>query len=446
MKLNRKTQRHIKLQNGIFYALLIAFAVLLSQLAIQSDTPFDVTSNQRHSLSNTTQDFVSQLTEPVTIQVFISPNHDYRQSIVNLLNRYQSLSNQLTIHYIDPDFSPDLVRLHNIQQQGEIVFSKGERQQHTFDLSEQSITNAIMAVTREQDKWLVFIEGHGERRPDHQANFNLSLWADQLKQKGFKLKSINLVTHPHIPQNTAAVIIASPQTNWLEGEIAIIQRYLDDDGNLLWLTEPDQPESLNALAEYLGLEMIPGTITDPNTAFLGIADPLNALVTDYAQHPISQAVSSVTLFPQATAMSVLSAVDKWHYDALLTTPDNVWSDRNPSQQATYSDDGDMMGPLNLAYVLSSKTSAQQRIAVIGDGDFLSNSFLGNASNSELGIALMDWLAQDDALIHIPVKHTTDNQLNLSNTASLFIGLGFFVVLPALLLLVGLGLWWYRRRQ
>jgi len=452
MKITSKTQHQLKIQAILFYLLMIGLAIMLAQLSLKTDRQMDWTANSRHSLSATTKDFLKQLDKPIAIQAFISPNSEFKPVLTTLLNRYQTLNTQLNISYIDPDFSPELVRQLNIQQQGEMVISLGEQQQHVVDLSEQSLTNALISVSREQDKWLIFIEGHGERRPDHQANFNLSTWAEILKQKGFKLKSLNLVQHQQIPRNAAAVIIASSEKHWLAGEIELIKDYLSTGGNLLWLAEPSENPPLLALAEYLGIQFIPGTLIDPNTELLGIVDPQFTLITDYANHPITQATSSVTLFPKAVAIEPINPDSTWQYQALLTTPDNVWSDTQTDQQAEFELELDTAGPLDLAYLITNKVEPdngndhQQRIAVVGDGDFLSNSFIGNAANLELGLAIVNWLAEDDNLISIPVKTTLDNQLELNPTTSLFIGLGFLVIVPVLLLSIGMALWWYRRRQ
>ncbi|MDH5592405.1 MAG: GldG family protein, partial [Gammaproteobacteria bacterium] len=358
---------------------------------------------------------------------------------------------------INPDFSPEIVRKLNIQQQGEMVVSLNDKQQHVFDLSEQSLTNALIIVSRAQQPWLVFIEGHGERSPFSQANFNLSVWGEQLKQKGFKLQSLNLVEQSLIPNNAAAVVIASPERPWLAGEIDIIKNYITDGGNLLWLTEPDSHQYLAGLAEQLGIEFVPGTIIDPNAELLGITDPQFVLITNYANHPVATATTSVTLFPQAVAIENNVDNSAWQYLPLLTSQENTWSETDPITQATVASpifdvSNDTGGPLNLAYLLTvqpveeDEKNKEQRIAVIGDGDFLSNSYIGNGSNLELGVALMNWLAEDDSLIDIPIKTTIDNQLQLTTTQSLIIGLGFLIVIPVLLLSIGLGLWWYRRKQ
>jgi len=451
MKISSKTHRLYRLQQAIFYLLLGTAIFLLAQLSIQTDTRWDWTQNSRHTLSVTTQDFLQQLDQHVDIKVFISPNSEYRPLVETLITRYQTYTEQLSVTFINPDFSPDLVREFNIQQQGEIIVSRGEQLEHLVDLSEQSFTNALISVSREHEKWLVFIEGHGERSPLNQANFNLSTWGNHLQQKGFKYQALNLVEHSQIPDNAAAVIIASPERAWLAGEIEILKDYIHHGGNLLWLTEPDNNQFLSALAEQLDIEFIAGTVMDPNAELLGISDPQFVLVTEYANHPIGIATDNVTLFPQAVAMEQTNVKSEWHHTALLTTQDNTWSETTTNTESSNFDvDDNTSGPLSLGYLLTrinaDNDAIEQRIAIIGDGDFISNSYIGNAANLDFSLALVNWLVQDDKLISIPVKTTVDSQLDLSRTASLVIGLGFLLVMPIILLSIGFSLWWYRRRQ
>ena len=72
MKINSKTQRQLRIQNSVFYLLMVGLVILLAQLSIKTDTQIDLTANQRHSLSDTTTQFLKQLDKPITIQAFIS--------------------------------------------------------------------------------------------------------------------------------------------------------------------------------------------------------------------------------------------------------------------------------------------------------------------------------------------------------------------------------------
>ena len=83
--------------------------------------------------------------------------------------------------------------------------------------------------------------------------------------------------------------------------------------------------------------------------------------------------------------------------------------------------------------------------VFGDGDFLSNSYLGNSGNLDLGLKTVNWLASDEALIEVPAGTAIDRRLDLSDIQAALISTGFLMLLPAVL--GGMGFWvWLRRRR
>jgi ABC-type uncharacterized transport system involved in gliding motility auxiliary subunit len=89
---------------------------------------------------------------------------------------------------------------------------------------------------------------------------------------------------------------------------------------------------------------------------------------------------------------------------------------------------------------------EQRIVVIGDGDFLSNAYLGNGGNLALGLNIIQWLTHDDAFIAIQPKTAPDQTLVLDRNAQIAISLGFLLVLPMALLIAGLAIWLRRRKR
>jgi ABC-type uncharacterized transport system involved in gliding motility auxiliary subunit len=456
MKVTQGTQRLLRLQQAIFYLLLIAAVVLLAKLSMDYNHQFDWTANQRHTLSDASLQVLDSLEETVQVDIFVSPEYQYRDAVQDLIQRYQRHSNKLKVSYIDPNFAPDRVRKMNIQQQGEMVISRADQSQHVLDLSEQSLTNALISVSRQQQQWLVFIEGHGERSLFEQHDFSLSTWAKQLQSQGFKLHPHNLVKTPELPDNTAAVVIASPTEDWLPGEIALIRDYLAEGGNLLWLADPEQTASLSSLAEHLGIAFVPGTVMDPNSSLLGLDDPRFVLISDYANHPVGVATSSVTLMADALAIETSQTEQQsdWQYLKLMRSQPDTWVESSAISQSNlpqqrYDAGEDMPGPLALAQILTRShpdKDRQQRVAVVGDSDFISNSHIGNAANLELSMALANWLAEDDKLIEIPVKTSIGTQLELDKTQSIIIGFGFLLVIPLILMASGLGIWWRRRRR
>ncbi|OZB72523.1 MAG: ABC transporter, partial [Lysobacterales bacterium 13-68-4] len=94
----------------------------------------------------------------------------------------------------------------------------------------------------------------------------------------------------------------------------------------------------------------------------------------------------------------------------------------------------------------SPTKREQRAAVIGDGDFLSNTYLGNGGNRALGERVFDWLLGDDTLVDLPPRGAPDRFLQLSQAGLNAVTFGFLALLPLLLLLGGGLVVWRRRRR
>ncbi|MEK7991733.1 MAG: ABC transporter, partial [Thiotrichaceae bacterium] len=142
--------------------------------------------------------------------------------------------------------------------------------------------------------------------------------------------------------------------------------------------------------------------------------------------------------------------DDWEAVNLLTTAPEIWSESNELEGEIQFDEAkDVDGPLTIAVALTreidSDTPTEQRILVLGDGDFVSNTFVGNGGNLELSLRMLNWLVQDDAFIEIPVQTTDDTKLTFSPTIFNFIAIFFVIILPVSLLITGMFVWLKRRK-
>ena len=112
----------------------------------------------------------------------------------------------------------------------------------------------------------------------------------------------------------------------------------------------------------------------------------------------------------------------------------------------YNDGTDRMGPLVLALALSRALGEdEQRVIVVGDGDFLANAYLQNSGNQDLGVRFIEWLARDDLMITVPSRAAEDNALRLKDWHKAVIGFTFLFGLPGAFAVNGLFIWWRRRR-
>jgi len=85
------------------------------------------------------------------------------------------------------------------------------------------------------------------------------------------------------------------------------------------------------------------------------------------------------------------------------------------------------------------------VVIVGDGDFLSNTFVRNAGNLEFGRRVIEWLAEDDALVDIHVPPVPDGLLELAMWQRLAIFVCFGLLLPIAFVANAVLLGWRRRR-
>ena len=88
---------------------------------------------------------------------------------------------------------------------------------------------------------------------------------------------------------------------------------------------------------------------------------------------------------------------------------------------------------------------QQRVVVVGNGSFLSNTFIGNGGNRELGLNIVNWLAGDDNLITVHRQGPADGSVDIDQTALYLIAFSFLIALPLAFIITGVATWWRRRK-
>ena len=449
MKISRKLHQLIRLQNIIFTLLFLGTMGLLAWLSTQYTAQSDWTANAKNSLSQPSIQLLDTLDQPVEITAYASENEILRQQISELIAKYAHHKIDISLNFINPDMRPDQAREEGITSDGELVIRYNGKRESLQQLNEQAFTNALQRLANREQRWVVFLSGHGERSPAGNSNFDLGVFANELKNKGINSQTINLASNPSIPNNTSLLVIADPQTTLLNGEVSLIEQYLASGKPLLLLSEPSQATPIEPLTTQLGIRLLPGTVVDATTQLFGIDEPTYALVTQYPNHLATQHLQAMSLFPGAAGLSVAST-SKYTVEPLLSTLERSWTETGPIEgQIKFDPDTDeQQGPIVIGYTLShtNELGKQQRMAVIGDADFLSNTFLGNGANLDLGLGLVQWLNHDDSFINIPAKTAPDTALNINDTWSLIFGLGFLFILPSVFIITGLIIWIKRKKR
>ncbi len=446
MELNRKVKFQLRFHHWVFVALLLLLAGLLGAASRTYHKSWDVTFNARNSLSAGSIELLGKLKEPISVTVYAAASSDTGKAASDFLTPYQRTKPSIKLSFIDPAEQPVLARQAGIQREGEMIVQVGKRTDHLASYNESAFTNLLMRLARDKDRLVLYLDGHGERKLDGSANHDLGDFGVQLASRGFKSAPLNLALAQAVPHNASVLLIAGPRVDLLPTEVEKLNQYVQRGGNLLWLADQEPLHGLQPLVEQLGIALTPGIVIDPQAQEMKVA-ATSAIGVAYGRHPLFENFSVITVFPFAREVVALEGERGWRATPLIQVAARGWLESGKLDNSVAFDKGkDKPGPITIAVALErSVESREQRVAVIGSGHFLANQYLGNAGNLDLGINLINWLAGDENLIAIQPRATRDAQVSLSQSATLFIVIGFLIALPLAFLLAG-GLVWWRRRK
>lgn len=446
MEIDHKTKRLLSSHFWLFVALLLLLAGLSAALTRTYHKGWDVTLSGRNSLSAGSIAQLKKIPAPVNITVYAGAGTRMGDAVKLFFAPYQRVKPDLKLRFIDPDEQPMLAREAGIQQAGEAVVHIGQRSDHLRSYNEASFINLLARLARDQDRLVLYLDGHGERKLDGQANHDLGDFGTQLAQRGFNSAPLNLVLAQEVPHNAALLVIAGPRLDLLPTEVAKLKQYVQRGGNLLWLVDTGPLHGLQPISELLGIALTPGTVIDLQAKEMD-ADATVAVGAAYGQHPVLQNFGLLTLFPYAREVEAIENDSGWNVTPLIQVAARGWIETGALDKPIAFDKGqDKAGPINIAVALQRVVGDRnQRVLVIGNGHFLANQFLGNAGNLDLGVNSINWLSGDDKLIAIQPRPTQDAQVALSENTKLALVIGFLFLLPLGLLAAG-GLVWWRRRQ
>ena len=460
MKVNPKLRLQILIQNSFFVVLFIALIFLLGFLANQYKFSKDITQANRNTLTTGSINVLKQMQGPVTLTVFASEddvnNGDtFRQGIINFMARYQRTKPDINVKFISPIKEPKLAQENGIKEDGEVVVEYQKRSEHIRPpFAEQEMTNLFMRLSRTSQRAVMYLDGHGERNLIGLKNNDVGEFGKQLESKGLKFANLNLTIESEVPLNGSMLVIASPQKTISPIEAKKIKKFLESGGNLLWLLDDNNFRGLDEIAAYLGLSVSSGQVIDPAEKVEGVNENI-ASASSYGEHAITRNFMLGTRFSNAHEVNAKGTLDNgWEVSKLIEVSPNGWLESSQvmtNQKPTFDKSKDKAGPINIAVALQRVYGKKgQRVVVVGNGNFLSNTFITNGGNLDLGINMINWLSGDDNLISIqpmPLKDVNvtipDNQMSfiiawtVFHSFEYFIPIGFFVL--------GI-LFWFKRRK
>ena len=482
-----RTNVHLALR----IALLIAFVTGLNILAHREFQRVDLTEQRLFSLGPETVAYLQGLEAPVDVHVTISGN-DPNEEIVQMFRDVRGLLREYQYSAPRRD-GESLVRVHFhdvfrqrqkaqmlMQEFGEsepnrIIFAGPENyriinpddiyrvqeDKRTQFQGERIFTSAILEVSQDRQTTIYFTRGHGEMELDStDPTRGLSHLGSALQERNFRLRYIDLMKSSRIPDDADLVIIAGPQVPLLRNEENVLQRYLEEQqGRVMLMLEPGQRHGLEETLFDWGILVDDVIVFDdsPGSTLPGG----DMIITHYGEHPITEPLYENNLrlligLTRSVRQDPISFGDEsLQITPLLGTSENAWGERdyrNLRENPTFDPNRDLPGPLSIAAVSERNTPSQLgidipggRLIVFGSSDLASNQRVVFPTNFQLMLNSINWIVDRDTMVNIPPRAIEPIDIVLTQEQSRTFGFILSLIAPGFIALVGLFIYWIRRK-
>ena len=448
--------------SAVVLALLIVVNLFVSALPTTL-TKYDISSTQLYSITSNTKVVVNALEQDVTIYWVVQSGEE-DDVIENLLGKYESLSDHITVAKRNPDVYPTFTQQYTDEEvpNNSLIVESGDRYRYisyndiyvtessmysyTYSTSfdgEGAITSAIDYVVTEDLPQLYVLEGHGEAELP-------STFSDQLEKENYEVNTLSLLTVDEVPEDADGILVYAPASDLSEEEVQMLADYTENGGKLLVMAGPTEEngtlENLYSLLADYGVETCDGIVVEgdrehytfqpyillPELASNVITDPLME-ENYYPNMPISQ---GLLLDGASDAVA-----------PLMTTSSAAFSKLAGYDLDTYEkEEGDIDGPFALALSISCDGGGQ--IVWFSSSLFLEDMYnaWSSGANSDLAMNALSALIGEREAVAIRSKSLNYSYLSISDSTAALLKVLMIGVFPLGYLGVGAGVILKRRRR
>jgi ABC-type uncharacterized transport system involved in gliding motility auxiliary subunit len=346
-----------------------------------------------------------------------------------------------------------------IQQINTLHLVYGKESTNITDPTEENVTNAMIKLTKATRKNIYFLTGHGEPKLDDRENTQgYAAAKEALENENYQVQELLLSTQERVPAEASLLIIASPQKPLLEHEVRVIEGYLKNGGRLLVLLPSSGGESLKGSLNGWGVEIGDDLVVDQVIRlFAGPSLGVEPIVETYnAAHPITRDFKERTLFPMVRSVSASSSPKQGaEVTSLVQTSPTSWAEKDLTgifkQGRASLGPEDKKGPVSIGVAVMANLkkigvdkSGDTKMVVLGTADFANNRFINIYFNRDFFLNATNWLVGQEELISIRPRAIRSSRIQLTENEGTLVFYLSFLILPEILLIIGLSVWWKRR--
>lgn len=451
---------------------------LLANIALyRHDVHFDLTETGRFTAPSELQTVASSLDRDVSVTYFYNSQDGDAVAAKDVLAALARRDRHLRVRALDLDNEPVAARNYGVRiYNTAVIESEGRRTQVDNSTDLRDMAFAVERVLKQRTPIVCFVTGHGEPygAPGSHAHLGhtetlegpvatmdapaagIDRLTMAIQAIGYSDRAVAMPAISEIPADCAVVADLGPRSAYAPDEVQMLKNYLARGGRLLLMYDPEFPATpeLQSLLGQVGLEVGSGMVLDP-VNHSGTEEDKVA-VPYYPPHPITDQVA-LTVFPGPRPLRVLGKIHDIQATALISTSRDSYVRPTASSTALASTQplaapeskpAAGRGPAILAVALQGNWPEGDqnpfRLVLVGSASFATNAFFPYASNGDLAVSMLRWLADDRATPKLKPATYSTAEVRLTHRE---MQLTFFLIeilLPLSVILFGVAVW--RRRR
>lgn len=464
----------------ILFAAYICINVWTESLELPE---IDITENKIYTLSDASKDAIGKIDEDVTIYAY---GFEDDGNLIKLLKQYENINDKIKYEIINEENNYNMVQEYDLKSGYYILIIKsGDSEKvidgstdfstydyttyQSVDVTEQTITNSILALNAENKPKVYFLQGHEEYKPEE-----IQVLSSYLQNEAFEIDNLNLITTGSVPEDCNVLAIMSPTTDFMEQEVQAIKDYINKGGNIYFsldtVSKTAELPHINQILDEYGVSVDNGYILEyaqnksmANAPFVFMPEisSTNEITQDIYTDSYMWLVYSARLrFKDDSELENMNITKE---TLLSSTEESVFISDLNSELANAISSGEK-GSSEISSLITKTISAtnengeevttNSKMVIVASGSFASDykieqvsqnyplSYLG--SNKDFAINAMSFLGDKGNSLTIRKDMANSTYMPTETENKVVIMITFFV--PIIIMVIGIIIGKYRKKR
>lgn len=458
--------------------IIVAFVGINIGVEALNLTDIDLTTEQLYTLTDESKEIIAKIPVEDKIEIYLF-DYPENSSVVDLVKQYMKVSDSISMEVTTTSDRADIASEYNVLDGSyTILIVSGDKYKMftnydlyvvdyntrtSTDITEQRLTNSIIAVSSIGETTPIYVlTGHDE----YGIDTHLTTLKTYLELENYELKELDLLVTDKVPDDCSALIIATPQKDFTELEANKIKDYINNGGNILWMTEPfsmtEEYPNIQSILDLYGVTIDQsGIAIEQDTSRMVMQSPDLIIPTIESSELAGELTSEGTVL--LLDASRLNFVDDEKLEELgvtktdlLTTSDSAFFRQDMSITTITPEEGETVGKMVVGAELDKKINDEttSKLVVYANNLFATDYPISVASqtvpavslynNLDLVINSVSYIAENEDQISIRKSqeitfYTATEEQNRVVMAIIF-------GVPVLIVILGIVVWQLRRRK